>query len=243
MINILTLNDKKYLEELKTSNPEIYEFIMHIMDDTKQDIKVACHDICNIISLIFGNYQLLELTNSQLSDNPRWLQMNDDLRYLISSMEAISFFRYADKVSLTPTNLDAYLNDTLTYLKAKPEFAGLNFTICNDAVNTTINLDQNKTKFIFEAILNNVVDRTPESNIVIHIEKDDSNLYMNISDDSTFVPFDIRDTMFNPFVTDKQRHLGLSLASCFQIMMAQNGTIEYIPNLDTGSTFALTFNL
>ena len=240
---MLTLNDKEYLEELKTSNPEIHEFIMHIMNDTKQDIKVACHDICNIISLIFGNYQLLELTNPQLNDNPRWTQMNDDLRYLISSMEAISFFRYADKVSLTPTDLDKYITDTLTYLKSKPEFGGLNFSICNDTTGTTINLDPLKTKFIFEAILNNVVDRTPESNIVIHIEKDDTKLYISISDDSTFVPFDIRDTMFNPFVTDKQRHLGLSLASCFQIMMAQNGAIEYTPNLDTGSTFTLIFNL
>lgn len=240
---MLTLNDKEYLEELKTSNPQIHEFIMHIMSDTKQDIKVACHDICNIISLIFGNYQLLELTNPQLCDNPRWTQMNDDLRYLISSMEAISFFRYSDMVSLTSTNLDEYINDTLTYLKSKSEFAGLSFSICNDAKGTTVNLDQVKTKFIFEAILNNVVDRTPESNIIIHIEKDDSNLYINISDNSTFVPFDIRDTMFNPFVTDKQRHLGLSLASCFQIMMAQNGSIEYTPNLDTGSTFTLKFNL
>ena len=240
---MLTLNDKEYLAKLNTSNPEIHEFIMHIMDDTKQDIKVACHDICNIISLIFGNYQLLELTNPQLSENPRWIQMNDDLRYLISSMEAISFFRYADKVSLTPTNLEEYINDTVTYLKSKPEFDNLNFDICNNAIGTSINLDQSKTKFIFEAIINNVVDRTPESNIVIHIEKDDSNLYINISDDSTFVPFDIRDTMFNPFVTDKQRHLGLSLASCYQIMLAQNGTIEYTPNLDTGSTFTLKFNL
>ena len=240
---MLTLNDKEYLAKLNTSNPEIHEFIMHLMNDSKQDIKIACHDICNIISLIFGNYQLLELTNPQLSENPRWLQMNDDLRYLIGSMEAISFFRYADKVSLSSTNLKEYINDIVTYLKSKPEFAGLNFDICNDAIGAYINLDQSKTKFIFEAIINNVVDRTPESNIVIHIEQNDSHLYINISDDSTFVPFDIRDTMFNPFVTDKQRHLGLSLASCYQIMLAQNGAIKYTPNLDTGSTFTLTFNL
>ena len=79
------------------------------------------------------------------------------------------------------------------------------------------------------------------------IEEVFSNFNVNLLRDtipgSTFVPFDIRDTMFNPFVTDKQRHLGLSLASCFQIMMAQNGAIEYTPNLDTGSTFTLIFNL
>ena len=240
---MLTLNDKEYLDKLKTSQPETYEFIIKIMNNTKQDIKVACHDICNIISLIFGNYQLLELTNPQLSENTRWLQMNDDLRYLISSMDAISFFRYADKVTLNETCIDDFIKDTLTYFKNKPEYNGLNFNVCNDALDSYINLDTAKTKYIFEAILNNVIDRTPESNIFIHLQKDESHLYINISDDSTFVPFDMRDTMFEPFTTDKQRHLGLSLASCYQIMMAQNGSIEYAPNLDTGSTFTLKFNL
>ena len=240
---MLTLNDKEYLAELKTSHPEIYDFITHIMSDTGQDVKIACHDICNIISLIFGNYQLLELTNPQLSENPRWVQMNDDLRYLISSMEAISFFRYANKVLLNPTNVNDYINDTITDFKGKPEFSGLNFIICNDAAEISINIDTSKTKYIIEAILNNVVDRTPESDIIIHIHNDENYLYINVSDNSTFVPFDIRDTMFNPFVTDKQRHLGLSLASCYQIMMAHNGSIEYTPNLDTGSTFTLKFPL
>lgn len=240
---MLTLNDKEYLTELKTSHPEIHDFIMHTMNETNQDVKVACHDICNIISLIFGNYQLIELTNPQLSGNPRWIQMNDDLRYLISSMEAISFFRYADKIAPNPTNVTTFINDTISDLTSNPDFSGLLINICNDATELSVNIDTNKTKFIIQEILHNVVDRTPESNIVIHLHNDENNLYINISDDSTFVPFDIRDTMFNPFVTDKQRHLGLSLASCYQIMMAHNGTIEYTPNLDNGSTFTLKFPL
>lgn len=240
---MLTLNDKEYLDTVKSSHPEIHEFINHIMDDTKQDIKVACHDICNIISLIFGNYQLIELTNPQLSENPRWIQMNDDLRYLINSMEAISFFRYSDKISSSLTDVNAFIDDTLSNLKNNTAFSGLNITICNDTPEISVNMDTIKTKFIIEQILHNVVDRTPESNIVIHLHNDESNLYINISDDSTFVPFDIRDTMFNPFVTDKQRHLGLSLASCYQIMAAHNGSIEYTPNLDSGSTFTLRYPL
>ena len=240
---MLTLNDKEYLTELKTSHPEIHDFIMHIMSETNQDVKVACHDICNIISLIFGNYQLIELTNPQLSNNPRWIQMNDDLRYLISSMEAISFFRYADKITPNPTDVTSFINEILSDITNNSDFSGLIINICNDTKELSVNLDTNKTKFIIQEILHNIVDRTPESNIVIHIHNDENNLYINISDDSTFVPFDIRDTMFNPFVTDKQRHLGLSLASCYQIMMAHNGTIEYTPNLDNGSTFTLKFPL
>lgn len=240
---MLTKKEMDYLSEIQTTNPEIYSFINHMITDTKHDIKVACHDICNIISLVFGNFQLLELTNPQLSEQPRWIQMNDDLRFLINSMESISYFRYADKVILSSVNIHSYINETMSSFVSAPLYAGLNFTIHNEAKDTTLKLDADKTKFVMESIITNIAEQTPESNVIIHIQKDTENLYINISDDTTFIPHEIRDTIFQPFVTDKQNHLGLSLASSYKIMLAHNGLLEYIPNLDAGSTFSLRFPL
>ena len=92
---MITQHDKKFLTQLQTNNPQDFDFIVHLLENYRKDTRLGCHDVANIISLIYGNFQLLELTTPGLSENPRWLQMGDDLRYLVSAMESISYYRYS----------------------------------------------------------------------------------------------------------------------------------------------------
>ena len=94
-----TVKDFDFLMKIQETKPDIYEYIEHLSNEFHQDVSLGCHEVCNIISLIFGNFQLIELTNPQILQNLRWQQMNEDIRYLVHFMESISVFRYAQSIS------------------------------------------------------------------------------------------------------------------------------------------------
>lgn len=74
--------DIEYLNSLKDTNPEIYDHITDILHNQDEEIRLASHDLRNIITLIYGNYQLISLSNPELAESNRWLQIESDLQQL-----------------------------------------------------------------------------------------------------------------------------------------------------------------
>ncbi len=237
---MITQQDKNYLSKLQTQNPEIYDFVQHLLDDYRQDTRLGCHDIANIISLIFGNFQLLELTTPGLSDNPRWAQMNEDLRYLVATMEAISFYRYANTIKPEEEYLHSFIQDKIEPMVKSPEYNKLHITIDICDLNPAISIDSTKIAYVIKSILDNIADNNCDANVAITICPKDNHLYFTISDDCSVISSDIMSNFFNPFNSDKTGHIGLSLSSSYQIMMAHNGSLEIFPIGDKGYSYVLS---
>ena len=240
---MITQKDKEYLTGLKTTHPEIHNFIQHLLDDYRQDTLLGCHDISNIISLIYGNFQLMELTTSGLTDNPRWTQMSEDIHFLVNSMEAVSYYRYSHLIKREVMSLDAFVNEYLVPLIDSTKYHHLHIhtNICNEQV--TINIDPNKLTFVIKAIIDNISEYDCDANVQVSLYSEQEKLIISISDDCSIIDSGTMSKMFQPFNTNKTTHIGLSLSSSYQIVMAHEGNIEISPIEDKGYKYIISIPL
>lgn len=240
---MFTQQDKSYLTELQSSNPEIYNYIHHLMTEFHQDVRLGCHDIANILSLVFGNFQLLELTTPELTTNPHWQLMNEDLRFLVSALESISTYRYSHIINKKALSLNNYIESELSLLTASSEYAGLKITIHPTTDNRVINIDTAKITFVVKSILDNVVDNNCDAMVDIYFKTDTDNLKIIITDNCSVIAKETMKKLFKPFNASKTTNIGLSLASSYQIMMAHDGSIDISPINDKGITCTLCLPL
>lgn len=238
---MFTTQDRDFLMEIQNTNPEIYDFITHLMEERAYDIRVGCHDICNTISVIFGNFQLIELTNPKLKDSSRWNQIKDDVRYLVHTMEGVSTYRYARNINPVMTNIQTFMTDLMSSLSANINYSSLHLQFHTTSSPMEVLMDTDKVTYIINAILNNLIESTPNAHVTISTEYTDTNFYIKVSDDISIIPDEIRENLFQPFITNKQQHVGLSLATAYQIMLAHNGSLDYYANPERGHAFILNF--
>jgi len=84
-------------------------------------------------------------------------------------------------------------------------------------------------------IINNAIDalndKHDEKKIKIICEEDNANYYINIINNGPEIQKEIRETLFLPFITNKEEGTGLGLAICKEIMNKNNGEIDFQTNL------------
>lgn len=236
-----TKQDYHFLLEIEKNNIEIYNFINQLNIKNQQILRIGCHDICNTISLIFGNFQLVELSHPELKTNHHWQQLNNDVHYLVHTMEQINLYRYARDIRPTNTNAENFINNLNNKILCSELYSSLNFqlTINQNLPDTIMDID--KINYVIKSILNNIIDNQPNTTVSIRVESVENALTISIYDKTSYIAPELRHNIFQPFATSKQNHVGLSLATSYQIMLAHNGALEYIPNNEIGGTFVISF--
>lgn len=81
---------------------------------------------------------------------------------------------------------------------------------------------------------------TPALRVSTRLLKDTA--CIEISDNGPGLPVEVRDRLFQAFVTTKGNGIGIGLAICRSIMEAHGGSIQLVPG-ETGATFALRLPL
>ncbi len=240
---MITQTDKKYLAQLKIDNPEVYEFIQHVLDDYRLDTRLGCHDIANIVSLIYGNFQLMELTTPGLTDNPCWAQMSEDMRLLVNSMKSVSYYRYAHHIKPTKEKLETFISEKLMPLINSDNYSHLHIqtNICLEQIE--INVDMSKLVFAIKGILDNIAEYDCKVNVNVSVYSKADMLFIDITDDCSIIAAETLSKLFQPFNTNKSTHIGLSLSSAYQIVMAHGGDIVFSPIGDKGYNYIISIPL
>lgn len=234
-----TKDDLNYLNSLKQTNPDIYEHISAMYSKLQADVRQGCHDLRNIITLISGNYQLIGLDESGLSDNERWHQMGCDIDFLVESLDAINEYRYANNLKLRKINTSEYI------WHLQEELSEIN-GICPDisvSIPPTIpsvNIDTEKISFVIKSLITNITEVRSDASVTLSIDYGSDNLYIHIADELD--EFDDRAyaSIFGLFNTSKQNHIGMSLATSYRILLAHKGELSYAKNTPCGSVFTLS---
>lgn len=209
----------------------------------KEYIKKGCHDISNIISLISGNYQLLEITEPSLKGNSRWEQLGDNIRMLIDAMAAISLYRYSDHVEPVPVDTVSFIKEIIDNVRTRTHTAMLDLSLSTDSSVPMISADKEKISYIINSLMDNIADCRTTGSASVKITYDNSNVYIRIADTLPGFDSNTLSHLFEPFNSCKSDHIGLSLASSHNIMAAHGGELTRCENPDGGSTFTLRFPL
>ena len=204
----------------------------------KEYIKKGCHDLSNIISLISGNYQLLEITEPSLKNNSRFRQLGDNIRMLIDAMAAISFYRYSDQINPVIINTTSFIDEVIENVKLRSHTSMLDITLNSDGTIPDIKADKVKIPFVIYSLMDNIADCQSAGSVSVNLTYDDLFVEISVSDELPDFDPEILSHIYEPFNSFKSDHIGLSLASSQNIMKAHGGELIRTAN-ENGSTFTL----
>ena len=238
------IEDKQFMEALAANHPDIHNHFQKISAGMHNDLRNGCHDISNIISLIYGDYQLLALKHPELTGDERWNILGGDIRNLIEAMRSIGEFRYAGNLQTADLSIISYISgiDNLICSKtsAKPGQLIQNY----HADDGRISIDVDKINYVILALVRNILDINRHAEIEISTYTDKTDMYLSITDFLGGLSSDIRARLFEPFNSDKTNHIWLSLATSFQILLHHSGELSYSESEGhSGSSFTLRLPL
>ena len=213
------------------------------------------HDFNNILTVVMGN---LDLLHDEISE-PSNLELLDDARDAADMGARLTkrLLTFARRSPLTPnrTNINRLIADLTDMLKRT---LGSNIqleSILNDELwDATIDVSELENALVNLAI--NARDAMPDGGRLIietaNTSLDDENIlgrdlqpgdYVRISvtDTGTGIPDDIKDSIFEPFVTSKKggKGSGLGLSMVYGFVSQSGGCISVYSEVGQGTVFSL----
>lgn len=151
--------------------------------------------------------------------------------------------RFGD-IKLEEHNLIDILKDTLALVEDRVKLTLV--TIVEEYSHPVIRfpVDADKLKIALVNIVVNaieVLEKKPDATITVKAEKLPNLIRICIKDNGSGIPPEIKDKLFEPFSTSKEKGSGLGLASAQNIILGHKGKIEVNTELTKGSEFIISF--
>ncbi|MGN0480732.1 MAG: sensor histidine kinase [Lachnospiraceae bacterium] len=183
------------------------------------------HDIKNMLSTMYANYQLAEMKEPSLKDSAVWSRFVTSIRDLNSYVDRTSLIRYSYSTNKTTFDL-------CDLLYALPDMCDERFPDMNREINfcidvpvCTVTADYYTVTYALMEIISNSYEATAEGDtIIIALSADADNATVTIGNSGTMP--DTSENIFKPYVTTKEKHLGIGLTIAGNVAKAHNGTIK-----------------
>jgi len=161
------------------------------------------------------------------------------LNHVLTNMH---YFAIPQKPSFTWVDLEKTLEELFFMLR--PLVDAKRIQICK-TLNGQNRLwgDGELIKQVLLNILLNAVEATPEEGAVeLSLQKGKGEeMVLEIKDHGPGIPFELKERIFDPFFSQKEKGSGLGLSIAANIMQAHNGTIKVNSEERIGACFQLTF--
>jgi len=195
---------------------------------------IIAHEVRNPINNIGLNLQYIAKCLAETDPNQNFIKdMIKDCHRLVDLVESILSY---SKLETHFQSVD--IKELINYLvnKWRPRMATLNITYSVTVAEETPNVwgDSRTLEQAFTNLISNAIEAMSENGgtLAINIGPDNSiqevpQVEINVSDSGPGVPNEIKEHLFEPFVTlNKRGGTGLGLAITKQIITAQKGSIE-----------------
>ncbi len=236
---MLNHEDYQKINELKTTNPEVYNLIRKIADYSLTSASHACHDLRNHAALISSYCQLLSMTNPSIAQDAYFQKISLSTRNLLSLFDEIAKFRYSFKNDeQSRINLLSLMNTAMENVRSHfPDFA-INFAFSHDfsAEDSFITCHVPHMTEAFEGLLTNSVEACNPENIrlSLSISRLDNMFQITLCDNGCGFSEKMLSEGCLPFTSEKKNHSGLGLAIASTVIHKHNGSLT-ITNTDAGS--------
>jgi signal transduction histidine kinase len=144
------------------------------------------------------------------------------------------------KDEFTPTTLQAVLRDAARQAESSADTHDrLILELPSDPM--TVRGVFGKLKLAFLHLFDNAFQNSPlEGRVYVRVQEDGPSWVVQISDEGTGLAPEIRDRLFDPFVTTHEGHRGLGLTMVRHCLSAHHGTVTASDNApQPGATFTV----
>lgn len=209
------------------------------------------HEIRNPLGVIKGSAEMLNQKLENAAELPRELA-----GYILSESNRLSslvtqFLNFARPLhaDLAPTDIAHVLDRVLKYVgdhwTGKPVAVERQY----DTDLPPVPLDEGLVEQAFINLVQNAYEAMDETGGTLRVsaqrkgQNDQPGIEVRISDTGPGIPEELREEIFNPFVTTKKTGVGLGLSIVSKIVDGHNGTIHVENTPQGGASFTLFFPL
>ncbi len=196
------------------------------------------HDLRNPLSVMKMSVDLIKQANSdtKISDEnvTKRLDLIDKSIERISHQvdDVLGFVRHSP-LELQDTSLRDITQKSIDKVNIPADIS-----VNLDQKNIHVKCDLSKIDAVFINLIVNAIQAMPNGgHINIEFEEKDSDVLIKFENSGPSIPDDIKDKIFDPLFTTKQKGTGLGLASCKNIIEQHGGKISFQNN---PTTFVIT---
>lgn len=240
-------------EGIKTSIQAYIERRDHAEKKRREEhLKFLVHDLRSPLSAIYYAVLLTEreLETGTVSERVRSVQ--GVMKRNIEQMQALigkvlqeeQNIRTAPnlEVQRAPADLATIVDEAIRALGSLAAVA--HTQIANDIPDdTTVHVDRDLVERVFQNLISNAIDSTPEGKVAISaVRRDNGDIECRVVDNGRGMPAELREKIFDKFVTvPRQRPgIGLGLPIAKRIIEAHGGTIDVQSEVGKGTTVRFT---
>ncbi len=199
------------------------------------------HEYNNILNIISGNVQLLQMDNK---DNSKLMDVLSTITKAVDDGSAISkkmiefTHSSADPSDFVPSNINEIIKQSLEFTmprwKNMAQATGIDYFMDQQDMKQVSPLwcRPAEIREVFVNIINNALDAMPhDGSISISTWSNDETVFVSISDTGKGMPEEVKNNIFDPFFTTKRpTGTGLGMSMAYGIVTRHSGKkrIKYI---------------
>ncbi len=202
------------------------------------------HDFKNPLAVIQGTVELMSL---KYAGDEKLLKQSATITSQIETMKLLTqdileFSKGKFDLSLEEVTLKDYLQEIVQAHSSEYERASITLTLQAHA-ECKVKLDTQRFRRVLNNLLNNAKDAlAPSGSVNLGCELGDSGLQIFVEDNGPGIPEDIRESLFEPFVTHgKQEGTGLGLSITKKIVEDHGAKIIVTESSSGGARFVISF--
>jgi signal transduction histidine kinase/DNA-binding response OmpR family regulator len=207
----------------------------------------VAHEIRNPLTGIATSAEVLADKLGHSNENVKYIRaILDEIHRLDDIIRNLLDFARPPKPRVAPCSLPDIFKQVVTLLSDEAEKKGVALTIEKSVGTAYCEADAGQlTQVVLNVVMNAVQACRDGDKVVVGVKREDpqdssyaKTLRIDVVDSGPGVPMEVRDSLFDPFVTTKTRGTGLGLAISQHIMEEHQGSIE-CDFLKVGTRFSI----
>ena len=211
------------------------------------------HEFNNILNIISGNVQLLQMDykdHRKLMDSLSIIKKSIDNGSSITDRMCEFTHREADTMDFVSADINKLLTQSVEFLMPRwrnmAQACGINYNMDMEGMKKevpSILCNPLEIRDVFTNIINNALDAMPNGGrISFRTWSKDDTVFVSITDIGKGMSGDVKRDVFDPFFTTKRPEgTGLGMSTSYSKVVRHGGKIEVDSEEGKGSTFTLQF--
>ena len=202
----------------------------------------VAHEVKNPINAIVVHLELLrEKMRGIDPDTQRHVDIiGSEIHRLDRVVETLVDFNRPVDLRLSPFDLRRLVDEVVMLASPEAALLGVKVETHLGSEPLPVKADNDLVKqALLNVVLNGVQAMAQGGTLTIVARRDDAAASIEVRDQGTGIPSEIRDKIFNLYFTTKKSGSGIGLAMSYRVLQMHSGSLDFTTQLGLGTTFRL----
>ncbi len=212
----------------------------------------VAHEVKTPLAIIKTRIQIWQqaIRNSKNGKDIKGVFTDDSLQMVVDEVDRLAdlvkrllVFSKPQPGRMEPTDINGLLKHNIMFSETRSTKRSITIQSNFDPTVPPILADRSALGQVFINVISNSIEAVSENgaiNVRTEYDKLGSLCRVTIEDDGIGIPEDLQQSLFDPFVTTKEKGFGLGLSISYEIIEGHGGTIQLRPRSNGGTVCIIT---